>query len=667
MLKLSIEEIIKRIEKGVAFEAEAKDNSFRIKINQYVPFICTAIHDGSRMRDELKLKSLHSDYERWYEEDPSTGDFISSMPIVLVGHDSRFEYDLNRARNKAVMDVAWGKKVWRKSLTKAEKDRSLKKHDNYYRVTHALVSKIESLFEGCVVYDIHSYNYKRWDKKVPLFNLGTERVDNEKFGEYVEHFRCELEKIDIPDLKSGAEVNGVFYGRGYNLEFITKNFDNTLVLATEVKKVYCNEESGESYPVIVKGIRDQLKTAIINNANFFAGKKSNWEHIKSSKLLSKNLESTILKIDRELFSLTKDFELLNFVNPININQEKKKFFNSKGMENPDFVYRPVEINPFELKRKLHRLEVEKISDINIQHLYESVINAYVDKVDVLGSIGTDKFLYNSLRYFGEPHKQDIQNAQFLLHLPDIEEEQSKEPLLGVDEAIKVFKESFDDYGFEGKIEVSKKMVAHAMVLNQKKKVVLKHDAQYRSKELNFLAHHEIGVHMVTTMNSNLQPLKVFNIGLPVNTLTQEGLAVLAEFLSGNTTLKRLKELGLRVIALEMLCNGADFKKTYRHLVNEYHMDIDEAFYLVTRAYRGGGFTKDYLYLRGFKEAYQFWKEGNDLSPLLIGKTSFEFYNTIVEMIDRGLLNKPKYITKPFENPRTDLNNPIFDYVIKGIK
>jgi len=224
MLKLSIEEIIKRIEKGVAFEAEAKDNSFRIKINQYVPFICTAIHDGSRMRDELKLKSLHSDYERWYEEDPSTGDFISSMPIVLVGHDSRFEYDLNRARNKAVMDVAWGKKVWRKSLTKAEKDRSLKKHDNYYRVTHALVSKIESLFEGCVVYDIHSYNYKRWDKKVPLFNLGTERVDNEKFGEYVEHFRCELEKIDIPDLKSGAEVNGVVYnGR---LQLISYTFDD---------------------------------------------------------------------------------------------------------------------------------------------------------------------------------------------------------------------------------------------------------------------------------------------------------------------------------------------------------------------------------------------------------------------------------------------------------
>ena len=91
--------MIQRIGKGIAFEAEARDRSFRIKIREYVPYVCTAIHDGGNFRDELKLKTVLSDYERWYEEDPHTADFMSSMPIVLAGQDSRFEHDLNRDPN----------------------------------------------------------------------------------------------------------------------------------------------------------------------------------------------------------------------------------------------------------------------------------------------------------------------------------------------------------------------------------------------------------------------------------------------------------------------------------------------------------------------------------------------------------------------------------------
>jgi hypothetical protein len=42
------------------------------------------------------------------------------------------------------------------------------------------------------------------------------------------------------------------------------------------------------------------------------------------------------------------------------------------------------------------------------------INAYFDKVDLLANLGTDKFLYNSLRYFGEPSKKDIENELYPL-------------------------------------------------------------------------------------------------------------------------------------------------------------------------------------------------------------------------------------------------------------
>ncbi|WP_306642466.1 flavohemoglobin expression-modulating QEGLA motif protein [Sanyastnella coralliicola] len=667
MRKLSCEEIIRRIQEGLTFEAESSDAGFRISINEYVPYVCTAIHDGHRFRDELKIKTRLSEFERWYEEDPYTGAFISSMPIKLIGLDSRFEYDLNREPETCVYDEAWGKKVWKRALTKAERERSRKKHDAYYRVTYALIAKLEELFGACVVYDMHSYNWRRWDREVPVWNIGSERIDNDRFGICVEKWRDQLADIELPNgIPQSAAINDTFFGRGYNLAFITKSFDNTLVLATEVSKIYCNEETAEPFPAVINSIKGQLKRAILNHAHDFAREFTTWEHKKQGRLLSNDLQESILEVDSALHDLLKNFELLSMVNPINVAQEKKRFFESRCTINPQFEYKPIGFDPFHLKRKIHRLEIEKITDVHIQRLYQDVINAFSDKIDMLSSIGSSKFLYNSMRYFGEPSEKDLKNAWFLQHLPEVEVA-TAEPRLGVPEAVELFKESFEEYGFKGKIEVSRNMVADAMVINHQKKVMIKKGATFRPKELRFLVHHEIGVHMVTTMNSNLQPLKVFNLGFPVNTMTQEGLAVLSEYLSGNITLRRLKELGQRVIATDMMVKGADFKKTYRTMVNDLEMDVDEAFYLVTRIYRGGGFTKDHLYLRGLSEMYRFWSDGNDLRPLLIGKTSLEHYGTILEMIERGILKQPKYLSRAIMEPRTEENNPIYDYIIRAIR
>ncbi len=666
MHKLTCEEITQRIAQGRTFEAESIDGGFRIAIREYVPFVCTAIHDGNRFRDELKLKSLLSDFDRWYEEDPYTGAFISSMPITLVGLDSRFEYDLNRSPETCIYDEAWGKKVWKKPLTKPERERSLKKHKAYYRVTEALIKALEERFGGCVVYDMHSYNWQRWDRPVPVFNIGTERINRDRFGAMAEQWRQQLAEIDLPNnIEVVAAINDTFFGRGYNLEFITKRFENTLVLATEVSKIYCNETNGAPYPEVIKALTMQLKRAILNHANYFASQFTRWEHNKKARLLPKDLQSTIVQIDKELHESLKNFELLGYLTPVNIEQEKKRFFESRCTVNPEFAYRPIKLDPAQLKRKIHRLPIERITDVHIQRLYESVINAYSDKLDMLASIGSERFLYASLRYFGEPSEADMKNAWFLQHLPE-PENPVKEPVLGVDDAIALFQEGFDTYGFKGKIEVTKSLVASAMVVNHQRKVLLKKGATFSPRELRFLVHHEIGVHMVTTMNAAMQPLKVFSLGLPVNTKTQEGLAVLSEYLSGNMTLKRLKELGLRVIATQLMVRGADFKKTYRRMVNDYGMDVNEAFYLTTRIHRGGGFTKDHLYLRGLKEIYRFWKDGNDLSPLLIGKTSLDSYGTLLELLERGVLVKPKYITHAFEHPQLG-EDPIYDYIIRGIR
>ena len=416
-------------------------------------------------------------------------------------------------------------------------------------------------------------------------------------------------------------------------------------------------KAGLRYLVLEKGV---LANSIYNfpvNMTFFS----------TSKLLDKKLDKALLKVDDKLYKLLRDFELLAIVNPINTVPAKKVFFKKNFSELPQFKYDPIKLNVFELKQKLTDLPVQKIQDISIRNLYESVINSYFDKIDMISTLGRSKFLYNSLRYFGRPSAKDLHNANYILHLPDIPGEAKREPMLNAKDAILAFREGLDGYGIKAKITESNKVISQVMVLNSKQSVLVKPSATFRKKELQALIEHEIGVHMVTTMNSSEQNLKVFNLGLPINTLTQEGLAILAEYLSGNLTLSRLRKLALRVIAVDMMCSGADFVECFNQLKNKYDVEPNLAFNITTRIYRGGGFTKDYLYLSGFVKVLRFWENQNDLKPLLIGKTSIDFYNVIDEMIGREMVSPPKYVTRSFEETQTDKVNPIYDYILSGLK
>ncbi|CAM1340356.1 N-formylglutamate amidohydrolase [Tenacibaculum amylolyticum] len=260
MLKLSNEEIIQKITAEETFEAVSEDYSFTIKIENYLPYICAAVHDGHQFRKELWENCTHTAYERWYEEDPATKQMVQSYPIIIAGLDSRFEYDLNREPETAVYTDAWGKPLWKTPLSEEMKKKSLQKHENFYKVVRALVAKIEGKFTMCIVYDMHSYNWKRWDREVPTWNIGTKNVDQKRFQEDIELWRTILEKMSLPNgIQSTSKINDTFQGNGYFLKFITENFENTLVLATEIAKVYCDELTGVVFPEVVSAVEVYLK------------------------------------------------------------------------------------------------------------------------------------------------------------------------------------------------------------------------------------------------------------------------------------------------------------------------------------------------------------------------------------------------------------------------
>ena len=660
MEKLSINEIIKRIKNYDCFECTAQDNSFHLKIREYVPFICAAIHAGHQFRNNLNSNIIHSEYERWYEEDPYTDTFISSMPLTIIGNDSRFEYDLNRTPDKCVYKDAWGKQVWKKPLTKKQKNTSLEKHRNFYKVIDALIKTTEEIHNGCIIYDMHSYNYIRHNKELPVFNIGTANIDQKKYKSIINHWHDQLKTISIRNNESTTEINGPFQGDGYFLMHITSNFNKTLVFATEVKKVYCNELDGSDYPLVINDLEEGFKKAIIETSCFFVDKMLGLK-MKKRSLLSPGIDSQLLEVDKELYQLTKTLEVLSYVTPLNLEVEQKKFIKNNGKINPTFKYRQIVEHPFEFKRKLYALSLEYIKDVTIAKLYRDVIQSYSDKIDMLSTIGTNKFFYNSLRYFGQPNETDLKHAHFILSCPN---DHVAPEMIDIKEVKNVFQAAIHEYGFKADVEITKHLTAEIMVINYKKKVLLKKGTKLSMNSVKALVHHEIGVHMVTTMNALEQPLNIFKLGFPTNTYTQEGIAVLTEYLSGHLTIKRLKELALRVIAIEMMINGLDFKNVYHELVNTYYQDKKEAFILSTRIFRGGGFTKDHLYLKGFIRILQFYKNGNSLEPLLIGKNSIAYLDIYKEMIARDLAQPPKYITSILKNPKK--SSPEVDYIISGL-
>ncbi len=161
--------------------------------------------------------------------------------------------------------------------------------------------------------------------------------------------------------------------------------------------------------------------------------------------------------------------------------KKEGFLEVKKTELPKFKYQPVRINPFVYKQNILSLPVKDIQDISVRNLYESVINSFTDKLDMIGSLNTKKFLYNSLRYFGRPSKKDLINAHYLLHLPDIPGRSKNAPHSNATEARQIFQDAIADYGFKAKIEFSNRVISQVMVLNSKKTILIQPEATFKEK------------------------------------------------------------------------------------------------------------------------------------------------------------------------------------------
>lgn len=367
------------------------------------------------------------------------------------------------------------------------------------------------------------------------------------------------------------------------------------------------------------------------------------------------------QLDADLAQTVQGTDILGAIVPINYASEKQRFFASLCASNPVFEYEKPAVDSFSKKRALFNLPIDALGDDDLAHLYSDVIGSYVDKLDQIHAIGTPEFRYNSLRYFGEPSDKDIRNAQFILHLPNQAEE--NEEIFTADAMAEQLTEFAQQHGYAFQVRIEDSMIANALVNGTTLKI--NRNAQVSATELRALAHHELGVHLATTLNARSQPLKVMSLGCPLNTLTQEGLAILCEYLSGCLTLPRLKVLALRVLAVNSMIHEKDFCRTFAMLRDEHGASDELAFTVTARVYRGGGFTKDYLYLSGFHQVLNAYESEQNFLHLLSGKATINYLPVISRLIDKGFLQSPSYISPAISNPAPI--DPIQQFIAHAIK
>ena len=187
------------------------------------------------------------------------------------------------------------------------------------------------------------------------------------------------------------------------------------------------------------------------------------------------------------------------------------------------------------------------------------------------------------------------------------------------------------------------------------RIRLRHGAAFSDYDRQQLLHHEALVHSLTALNGREQTLlPSLAMSSPRVTATQEGLAVLAEQITGSIDIERMKRVSLRTEAIAMALEGADFLQVFDYF-SAAGQTPAESFASAQRVFRGvplhGGsaFAKDTVYLRGLVEVHTFFRhalrEGRlrQCRQLFAGKMTLEDVQRFAPLFDAGVLAPPRWL------------------------
>jgi uncharacterized protein (TIGR02421 family) len=343
-----------------------------------------------------------------------------------------------------------------------------------------------------------------------------------------------------------------------------------------------------------------------------------------------------LAVDRKLSQVCGVVPLLRLVTPTNVPEAKERFFRGEDLE---FEYRDLP-DLDEVRSQVAEVSPEEVDDPLIASMVEGLIKEVNLRIDMLASRGTDDFFLASVEMFGSVGDEVVKTAHEILENgyapPEGSRVSAEEFANAARKEIDVYRQDFPEMTTQ--VHVSETISG---VMVETGDLYIGKDTRIAEDRVLPLLQHEVGTHIVTYENGRAQPLHMLALGLAGYDELQEAMGVLAEYLVGGLDMSRLRVLAYRVIAAKLRSEQASFREAYREL-SELGCSKGIAFRTVMRAYRGGGMTKDAIYLRGLIRLLEHLAkiEDTDLAPFYVGKVSFEAIPLARQLLERSALVAP---------------------------
>ena len=445
-----------------------------------------------------------------------------------------------------------------------------------------------------------------------------------------------------------------------------------VLLGLEIKPVY-HDRSGNRLPFAFRSIHRSLTNSLRRTCYRFSHQETVSRPRHYHELGPQALTENVWDVDHRLASISEAFDLLLHVTPVNAAQAWLEFEGSGYRELPQFHYRPRSADPALLKRELYQIPLERIGDPTMAEFLGAKRDELDRQLTLLGDRDSAAFLHGSVGLFGRPGCALLETAHKTMAYTAKTPEASDSRLSALELAaaaqnnIARYKEI--DPSLEARVEVRDDitgiLVSHGNFLIGK-------DAAVAHSRLEATLNHEIGTHVLTYHNGKKQPLEQLYAGMAGYEELQEGLAVLAEYLSDGLTLPRMQLLAGRVIAVNNIYQGADFVECFQALHDECGFRPFTAYNLTMRVYRGGGYTKDLIYLQGFMKLLDYIAQGGDLELLYCGKIAIEHVHLLEELRWRKVLKPlaltPSYLVDSPSKGRLDQlkNDPSIWHILENL-
>jgi uncharacterized protein (TIGR02421 family) len=464
----------------------------------------------------------------------------------------------------------------------------------------------------------------------------------------VETLKNQLHHLKINQIQAEARIKHTHTIAPYKMEPVLQTSalekENIFMIGLAVKPLYHNSNGHELYPFELNKLRKGISRAFKKTFFQFVKRYTSTVPVDYRELGRRGITKTVFNIDNAIAKIEDSFDFLLQVSPVNSKEAWETFKQSNYKTAPRFFYRPRPFDPALMKREMFKIPLEKIEDPLLYTLFLEKRDEIDRKLTMLNDRGSIKFLYGSLQVYGAVEDSLLQKAKEILKalskLPKVKKESEQ---VDAETFAKAAMEEIAYYqktdpSINAKVELREDISSGAMVSNGN--FLIYKYSQFPKNRIEPLIHHEIGTHILTYFNGLSQPFKQLHTGLCGYDEMQEGIAVLSEYLCGGLTRNRVKTLAGRVIAVDAMINGATFTETFHLLKEEYGFMPRTAFTITMRVYRGGGLTKDAVYLRGFLNIFDYIASGGALDLLFVGKIAASHIPLVKELLLRKVLHEP---------------------------